>query len=69
MKTGRCTYWSERAFGWIRPDDRSADVFVHITGLVDGLTELKVGQRVSFSIVEDKRTFKPKAIDVRVLAS
>ncbi len=35
MRTGTLKYWkTEKAFGFIRPDDGSDDVFVHRSGLV-----------------------------------
>jgi CspA family cold shock protein len=68
MRTGRVTFWSvEKAFGFIRPSDGGADQFVHITGIADGLTELKIGDVVEFSTTTDRKTLKEKAENVRLI--
>lgn len=56
----------ERGFGFIAPDDRGADVFVHITNVINA-DELQPGDRVSFEITTDKRSGKPRADKVRVI--
>ena len=66
MKTGIVTFYNaDKGFGFIRPDDRSADQFVHLSGLIDA-DELKVGQRVTFTIGFDQRRGKEKAVDVKI---
>ncbi|WMT78862.1 cold shock domain-containing protein [Bradyrhizobium sp. Ash2021] len=68
MPTGIVTnYDGNRGYGFIRPDDiRAADLFVHAKHLAnrDGL---RVGERVSFEVVDDERHGKPRADRVRVL--
>ena len=51
-----------KGFGFITPEGGSKDVFVHITALeragMRGLTE---GQKISYDIVQDKRSGKSSA--------
>jgi cold shock protein len=43
---------SARGFGFIVPDDLSADVFVHFSSIeISGYRELTKGQRVTFDAV------------------
>lgn len=67
-QTGRITFISEKGFGFVRPDDRSADRFWHVTGLVDRkIDAINVGDRVSFEVEFDTRTGREKAVQVRAL--
>ena len=43
-------YLTERAYGFIQPDEGSEDVFVHQSKLTRGLTTLRPGQRVRFKV-------------------
>jgi CspA family cold shock protein len=45
----------EKGYGFITPDGGGNDVFVHLTGLVDGLDGLQQDQRVSFVISDSNR--------------
>ncbi len=46
---------SQKGFGFIQPDDGSADVFVHISAVERaGLRDLMEGQKVSFDITTEK---------------
>lgn len=55
----------ERGFGFIKPDDGSADVFFHISALQEGAdVTVGVGIAVSFEMGVDKRTGKTKAVTV-----
>ena len=46
---------SEKGFGFIRPDDGSDDVFVHITAVQrSGLEGLKDDQAVSYELTEGR---------------
>ena len=55
---------STKGFGFIAPEDGSADVFVHQSDIdVQGYRELAEGQRVEFSIEPGQKG--PKAAKVR----
>ena len=44
-----------KGFGFIRPDDGSKDVFVHISALQSaGLSTLNEGQKVQFELIKGK---------------
>ena len=48
------SYNPDRGFGFIRPDDGSRDVFIHVTAVEQaGLKELAKGDRISFELVQD----------------
>ena len=59
------TWIPARGFGFIARDSREPDIFVHVSSLLDGMTELKIGQPVTFtvSLTRDGRT---RAIDVKL---
>lgn len=65
--TGTVKFFNnDKGFGFIRPDDGSRDVFVHISAVTSsGLGALNEGQRVSFEVEPDKRGKGPKAINLR----
>jgi len=56
MANGTVKFFNtQRGFGFIQPDDGSADVFVHISAVQRaGMDELNEGQKVSFDVVEDR---------------
>ena len=59
---------STKGFGFIEPDNSGADVFVHISAVErSGLGTLKDGQKVSFEIVQDKRSGKSSAEQLQAL--
>lgn len=64
MATGRVKWWAdEKGFGFITPDEGSADLFVHFTGVLgDGYRTLAEGQRVHFDVEAGHKG--PKAINV-----
>ena len=67
MATGTVKWFNaEKGFGFIAPDDKSADVFVHFSAIVgDGFKTLSEGQRVSFDVEKDpKDPRKFRAINV-----
>lgn len=51
-----------KGFGFIAPEDGSTDVFVHATAVERaGLPPLSEGQKISFDVVQDKRSGKSAA--------
>lgn len=51
-----------KGFGFIAPEDGSTDVFVHASAVERaGLPPLSEGQKVSFDVVQDKRSGKSAA--------
>jgi cold shock protein len=69
MPTGKVKMWNnDRGYGFIVSDAGGDDLFVHISSCVDGIEELRVGQRVSYNAKESRR--KPgsaEAVDVQVI--
>jgi len=59
---------SQKGYGFIRPDDGTSDVFVHISAVERaGLRALNEGQKVMFELVADRRTGKSSADNLRAL--
>ena len=56
MATGTVKWFNAaKGFGFIQPDDRSKDVFVHISAVEKaGLPALKEGQKVQYELVKGK---------------
>ncbi|WP_417684213.1 cold-shock protein [Roseibium sp.] len=53
---------STKGFGFIQPEDGSADVFVHISAVERaGMFGLNEGDKVSFDVVQDRRSGKSAA--------
>jgi CspA family cold shock protein len=51
-----------KGFGFIGPDDGSADVFVHISAVErSGLRSLVEGQKITFDVVRDAKSGKNSA--------
>ena len=51
-----------KGFGFIQPEEGSSDVFVHISAVERaGLGTLSDGQKVSYEIVQDRRSGKSSA--------
>jgi cold shock protein len=67
MATGTVKFFAQdKGFGFITPDDGSADVFVHISALGYG-GSLTDGQKVSYDVGQDRKTGKSKAENVTIL--
>jgi len=69
MDTGTVKWFnSTKGFGFIQPDNGSQDVFVHVSAVeragMHGLTE---GQKISYEIVQDKRSGKSSADNLRAV--
>ena len=57
----------EKGYGFIKPDDGSADIFVHISAIEQaGLHSLNEGQKVSYDIEPDKKGKGPKALNLHL---
>ncbi|MEP3276009.1 MAG: cold-shock protein [Stappiaceae bacterium] len=58
---------SDKGFGFIKPDDGSADIFVHISAVErSGMTGLESDMRVSFETEPDRRGKGPKAVELKL---
>jgi CspA family cold shock protein len=69
MPTGTVKWFnSQKSFGFIQPDQGGPDVFVHISAVERaGLRGLDEGQKVSYELVQDKRSGKSSADQLRTL--
>ncbi|PKA45227.1 cold-shock protein [Rhizobium sullae] len=69
MPTGTVKFFNQaKGFGFIQPDDGSTDTFVHISAVErSGLASLSEGQKVSYEIVQDRRSGKSSAENLKVL--
>ncbi len=67
MTTGTVKFFdSTRGFGFIKPEDGSKDVFVHISAVErSGLGTLNEGQRVNFQTLPDPKGKGPKAVNLK----
>jgi CspA family cold shock protein len=67
MDTGTVKWFnSTKGFGFIQPDNGSQDVFVHISAVERaGMNGLNEGQKISYEIVQDKRSGKGSADNLR----
>ena len=63
MQTGTVKWFNAtKGYGFIQPEDGSADVFVHISAVERaGLGTLNDGQRVSFELERDRKSGKVSA--------
>jgi len=69
MTVGTVKFFNvQKGFGFIRPDDGSPDVFVHVSAVErSGMTTLNEGQRVSFDLVKDPKKGKTNAQNLRAV--
>ena len=61
--TGTAVSWSDRGFGFIKPDDGGADLFCHASAITDG-NALEEGKPVSYIKSYDDRRGKERADQV-----
>ena len=69
MSTGTVKWFnSQKGFGFIRPEDGSKDVFVHISAVERaGLRALNEGGKVAYDVVADRKTGKSSADNLRAV--
>ncbi|CAN7705020.1 cold-shock protein [Rhizobium sp. LjRoot258] len=63
MATGTVKWFNAtKGFGFIQPDDGSADVFVHISAVERaGMRGLNDGQKIAYELVKDRKSGKMSA--------
>ncbi|CAA7614248.1 major cold shock protein [Magnetospirillum sp. LM-5] len=68
MSTGTVKWFnSTKGFGFIQPEDGSADVFIHISAVERaGMSGLNEGQKLSYEL-ERGRTGKMAAVNIRAV--
>jgi len=66
MSSGTVKWFNSiKGFGFIQPEDGSADVFVHISAVERaGMSDLREGQKLDFEL-ERGRTGKMAAVNLR----
>jgi len=71
MATGTVKWFNAtKGFGFIAPDDGSADVFVHVSAVeAAGLRGLNEGDKVNYELVPDRRSGKVSAGELEVTGS
>jgi CspA family cold shock protein len=69
MSTGTVKWFNgQKGFGFIQPDDGGKDVFVHISAVERaGMSNLNEGQKISYEVVDDRRTGKSSANNLRTV--
>ncbi|PZM16408.1 cold-shock protein [Rhizobium tubonense] len=69
MPTGIVKWFNgEKGYGFIKPDDGSPDVFVHISALERaGLQDLQDGQKIEYELSQSRKTGKWTADSLEIL--
>jgi len=69
MPTGTVKWFNgTKGYGFIQPDDGSADVFVHISAVERaGMSDLREGQKLSYELERDPRKGKTAAGNLKVM--
>ena len=69
MATGKVKWFNDqKGFGFIKPDEGGADVFVHISAVErSGLRTLAENQSIQYELHKDERRGKTPAVDLKVL--
>lgn len=67
MNTGTVKWFNAtKGFGFIQPDNGSTDVFVHISAVERaGMRSLTDGQKITYDIVQDRKSGKNSADNLR----
>jgi len=67
-ETGTVKFFNtDKGYGFIKPDNGSADIFVHISAVqASGLTDLAENQKVSYDTEPDRRGKGPKAVNLQI---
>ncbi len=67
MPSGTVKWFNgQKGFGFIQPDAGGPDVFVHVSAVERaGMNGLNEGQKLSYEIVQDKRTGKSSAGELK----
>ena len=67
MRTGKIKWFNaDKGYGFIEPDDKSKDVFLHVSELAKtGLTDIEEGEKLSFELANVKG--KIIAIDIKLI--
>lgn len=68
MSTGTVKWFNgDKGYGFIQPDEGGKDVFVHISAVErSGLSKLVDGQKVSYEVVQDRRSGKSSAENLTI---
>ena len=62
MSNGTVKFFNNsKGFGFIAPDDGGKDVFVHLNGLIDTITE---GDKVTYEVEDGRKG--PNAVNVKL---
>ncbi len=69
MATGKVKWFNAtKGYGFIKPDEGGADVFVHISAVErSGLQTLNEDQAISYELHTDTRRNKTSAVELKVL--
>ena len=69
MITGVVKWFNNaKGYGFVQPEGREEDVFVHFSSIdMDGYKTLREGQKVEFELVEDRRSGKQSADNLRAV--
>ena len=67
MTTGTVKWFNAaKGFGFIQPDDGSADVFVHISAVERaGMNSIVEGQKLGFELERDRKSGKMSAAQLQ----